>query len=386
MKRLFAIFLTISLGVGGAALPASSSVNPTVLQYQGHGPSDGEFSAWTKVLSNGQQMKFYVKYPQVGQKIQFLAQQGTGDYKQVAWMRLGVDDLNNQDAYSNLQNFVYFIRTVDLKPGKNRFKVLVDGKQVGTTKTYSKASLPTFQDAIAQLSVAAEDPLGYDRDLFNHWIDADGDGCDTRREVLIVEATVYPQVGSGCSFSGGSWLSKFDGLTTSDASDFDVDHLVPLAEAWRSGAKNWDPATRERFANDLGFEHSLIAVSASSNRSKSDSDPSDWMPTRSQYKCEYLAAWVSVKIRWSLTVDSDEKSALTRLSASCSSISWVLPSKATVNQGDNPITTQPEQGQLDPDFGTCTAAKAGGYGPYVRGVDPEYEWYQDRDNDGIVCE
>lgn len=188
MKRLFAIFLAISLGVGGAALPASSSVNPNVLQYQAHGPSDGEFSAWTKLLENGNQVKFYVKYPQIGQKIQFMVQQDGSDYKQIAWMRLSEDSLGPDGSYSDLQNFIYFIRSVDLKPGKNRFKVLVDGKQIGSTKTYTpgpmfetpvfSSEIPwfrgvsnfTWSDGRELLQVVVEEPEGcdnYDYRKFN---------------------------------------------------------------------------------------------------------------------------------------------------------------------------------------------------------------------------
>ena len=118
------------------------------------------------------------------------------------------------------------------------------------------------------LVVAAEQPGGYDRDLFRHWIDADGDGCDTRREVLLAEAVVAPTRGSGCSLSGGEWISRYDAKTdTGSGRGFDVDHLVPLAEAWASGARSWTAQRREGYANDLGFVDSLVAVSAGSNRS-----------------------------------------------------------------------------------------------------------------------
>ena len=40
----------------------------------------------------------------------------------------------------------------------------------------------------------------------------------------------------------------------------------------------------------------------------------------------------------------------------------------------------------DPRFGTCREANANGYGDYQQGVNPEYNWYQDRDHDGWVCE
>ena len=110
-----------------------------------------------------------------------------------------------------------------------------------------------------------EQPDGYDRGLFRHWIDADGDGCETRPEVLIAEAVTAPTVGGDCVLSDGVWVSRYDAETeTGSGRGFDIDHLVPLKEAWESGAHSWDPQERERFANDLGYEHSLVGVSAGS--------------------------------------------------------------------------------------------------------------------------
>jgi len=182
----------------------------------------------------------------------------------------------------------------------------------------AEASAASFEELIAGLTIQPEVAGGYDRDLFRHWIDADGDGCDTRREVLIAESTTPVSVGSGCSLNGGTWVSAFDGVSTTDASKFDVDHFVPLAEAWRSGAHSWDSSTRQNFANDLGYEMSLIAVSASTNRTKSDRDPSKWMPPSSSFKCEYVYSWIQVKTRWKLTVDSAEANALRSNWSGCS--------------------------------------------------------------------
>ena len=160
------------------------------------------------------------------------------------------------------------------------------------------------------LAVRSEHGSGYDRAKFRLWVDADHDGCDTRDEVLIDEAVRRPDVGAGCTLSGGKWYSKYDGITTHDPSTFDIDHLVPLAEAWQSGAYRWTADTRERFANDLGYGASLIAVSAHSNRSKGDSEPQHWEPARTSYRCTYVARWVAVKWRWRLRVNSSEQSYL----------------------------------------------------------------------------
>ena len=172
-------------------------------------------------------------------------------------------------------------------------------------------------DLLLALTIADEVTAGYDRDLFRHWVDADGDGCDARREVLITEAVVAPVVGSGCSLTGGEWYSVYDGQVTDDSSKFDVDHMVPLKEAWDSGANAWSSETRRAFANDLDLAPALIAVSASSNRSKGDKDPADWLPPLASYHCQYVEDWVQVKIKWQLSVDEREFAAIRSVLAGC---------------------------------------------------------------------
>lgn len=172
--------------------------------------------------------------------------------------------------------------------------------------------------AIADLPGASEDRSGYDRDLFNHWIDADGDGCSTRNEVLIEEADDPVSVGSGCSLSGGRWYSYYDGVSWTDPADVDIDHMVPLAEAWDSGASDWSSADREAYANDLDDRRTLVGVTDSVNQTKGDQDPAEWLPDHQQ--CRYLEEWVAVKHRWGLTVDTAERSALSSLASGCSDV------------------------------------------------------------------
>jgi hypothetical protein len=170
--------------------------------------------------------------------------------------------------------------------------------------------------AISDLPVATENRTGYGRDLFPHWIDADGDGCSTRNEVLIAEADDPVTVGSGCSLSGGRWFSYYDRVSWTNPSDIDIDHMVPLAEAWDSGARTWTTSVRQSYANDLGDSRALVGVTDNVNQEKGDQDPREWMPTYD--KCRYLREWVAVKHRWRLTVDSGEKSALSSLASGCS--------------------------------------------------------------------
>jgi hypothetical protein len=146
--------------------------------------------------------------------------------------------------------------------------------------------------------------------------------------------------------------------------DFDVDHMVPLKEAWDSGANSWDSSTRERFANDLGSPHSLIAVSRGSNRSKGAKDPAEWMPPRQSYTCEYIFTWTLVKIRWSLSADPAEINALRNLGGDCLVADMNFSpavSEAEIIAGDppepapEPQPTPSADGELDPRFSSCRA-------------------------------
>ena len=167
-----------------------------------------------------------------------------------------------------------------------------------------------------QLVVADDKTTGYNRSSFKHWIDADKNGCNTRAEVLIEEAITKPKVGSKCALTGGKWFSAYDGVEVTSASKLDVDHMVPLAEAWRSGAWKWSAAQRQAYANDLSDARALIAVTLSTNRSKGDKDPSLWLPAKEQ--CTYIENWIAIKVKYSLTVDAKEATKLNSLVNSCS--------------------------------------------------------------------
>ncbi|HUW17609.1 MAG TPA: HNH endonuclease family protein [Actinomycetes bacterium] len=178
------------------------------------------------------------------------------------------------------------------------------------------SSGPRLRNALRplrHLDVRRERNRGYDRAKFADWYDANGDGCNTREEVLIAESVTKVRVGSGCTIRGGKWFSKYDGKTTRSSSTFDIDHLMPLAEGWGSGARRWGKAKRARLANDLGYRYSLIAVTASSNRSKGDRHPAEWLPPRRAYRCTYAKTYTATKWRWDLAVDGVERDALRRL-------------------------------------------------------------------------
>jgi len=172
----------------------------------------------------------------------------------------------------------------------------------------TKLGLLTALDCVA---IAAERIGGYKRSLFKHWVDANGNGKNTRAEVLIAESLISVQFTStGKTVSTGKWLSLYDGESWTLASDVDVDHVVALAEAWRSGAWKWSASRRQSYANDIGVAWTLRAVTDNVNQSKSDDDPTSWLPPLESATCIYLTEWVAVKIRWKLTVDAEERQSI----------------------------------------------------------------------------
>jgi hypothetical protein len=175
----------------------------------------------------------------------------------------------------------------------------------------------TLAQLLALLPVVPENRLGYNRDLFPVWIDADGDGCNTRREVLIAESLTPVTVGAGCSLTGGTWYSAYDGLTFTDIAGVTIDHVVALAEAWDSGASQWSAPRREAFANDLGVPWTLAGVSEPVNSAKSDYDPADWLPPVAADRCTFIGDWLAIKVRWELAVDQREHDVLAALATGC---------------------------------------------------------------------
>jgi hypothetical protein len=168
---------------------------------------------------------------------------------------------------------------------------------------------------LAALTVAAwTHTTTYDRDLFPTWDTISGT-CNTRETVLKRDGTSVV-VNSACTATSGRWYSPYDGATWTAASDVDIDHMVPLKNAWISGAWAWTTAKRESFANDL-TNPQLWAVTDNVNQSKSDQSPDSWKPPLSGYYCTYAKAWVRVKYVWALTVTSAEKSALTSMLGTC---------------------------------------------------------------------
>lgn len=161
-----------------------------------------------------------------------------------------------------------------------------------------------LEEMIGAVTVAPSGaPVAYDRAQFPHWLEITAD-CDTRCVVLDRQR------------SPAGWLSAYDGYVATRPGELEIDHVVPLAEAWLSGASTWTLAERQAFANDLtGGE--LLAVSSWSNRDKGAADPAQWRPPDPSWWCRYAEAWVSVKLRWHLSADPAEITALRAMARTC---------------------------------------------------------------------
>ena len=213
------------------------------------------------------------------------------------------------------------------------------------------------------LTVAAEPSRsGYDRDLFPHWSDTNGSGCDARQDTLAAQVVGLPQVDlfDRCVIVEGDWYSIYDGVTHAGSpSELDVDHVVALAEAWDSGASTWDRDRRRALAND---PRNLVAVTASSNRSKGDRDLGEWRPAQRSAWCVTATMTVETKAAHGLSIDPAERDAIAEMLSVCGESGQVtigrgvsMPSSAASSQ---PAPTQPQPTQPQPTVAPPPAEEA----------------------------
>ena len=162
------------------------------------------------------------------------------------------------------------------------------------------ADVAAAQQQLAGLRITPPDTgAHYNRADWPHWSIVAGE-CDARETTLQRQGT-HVTTGAHCRITGGTWTSPYDGTTVTTPGSLDIDHMVPLAEAARSGTRGWTRAQREHYANDSAV---LVAVTAKSNRSKGDQDPARWLPAKD--RCGYVAHWVAVKATYAMTVDPAE--------------------------------------------------------------------------------
>ena len=264
---------------------------------------------------------------------------------------------------------------------------------VPATTTQAK---PTMALAAAKaLTVKGRAPkTGYERAKFGSgWVDINQNGCDTRNDILATQLTKVKKSGK-CKVTAGiltkdPYTAKRIVLKTGSGSNIQIDHVVALSDAWQKGAQNWPWAKRVAFAND---PLNLLAVDAKTNMSKGDGDTATWLPPNKAYRCDYVARQVAVKTKYGVWATKAEQAAMVKVLKTCPTKklpafgSQPTTAKNTGGAGPKSTSTPKPTGKTDPQFSSCAKAKAAGYGPYVKGKDPEYNWYTDGDKDGTVCE
>ena len=232
----------------------------------------------------------------------------------------------------------------------------------------------------------------YNRNDWPHWIDADGDCQDTRHEVLIAESrtSVTYKSDRRCRVDAGQWWGAFTATTVTEASKLDVDHLVPLGNAHRSGGWAWVVERKRRYANSLNDPEHLIAVTARANRSKGARGPDQWKPPNESYWCKYATHWTRVKHSWGLTATPPEAAALQDMLDTCPN-----PPQLTIVQGApaaSPASPTPAT-TASATYASCDEAEAAGE-PRVQGSEGPGRGFpkstvpsaRDGDGDGVVCE
>ena len=175
--------------------------------------------------------------------------------------------------------------------------------------------------SLQTLEVASAGSMsGYSRESFRHWSKASDFGwnppqasCDAREAALVRDGQNV-KVGSGCKVTSGAWLDPYTNQTYSDPQDLDIDHVVPLANAWRSGASTWDDELRERYANDPDV---VLSVEDNANQEKGDKGPEAWKPPNEAEWCDYADRWISIKAKYDLSVNEQEKEALNQMLNTC---------------------------------------------------------------------
>lgn len=263
-----------------------------------------------------------------------------------------------------------------------------------TTAT-TTAPTPAITSA-PQLSIAvAPIPRNipkYDRAEWRHWTDEDDDCQNARQEALIAESDTPVEYTNDdkCKVASGSWQGPYTGETFTDPGALDIDHVVPLANAHRSGGWSWNEAEKRRYANDLSYDGHLIAVEASANRLKGSKAPDDWKPPNRAYWCQYAIDWITVKNSWQLTATESEATALKRMLDTCEP-----PRSLAVIQVDPPHPVAPPTlaPTSDSTYPSCAAAEEAGE-PRALGSRGDGRGFpaamvpnaRDGDGDGMVCE
>lgn len=247
-------------------------------------------------------------------------------------------------------------------------------------------------DVLSRLPVKGRSTLtAYDRASFRFGSDTDGNGCETRDDVLArdLEQRVIQRADT-CLTLTGVLTDPYGGRRIDfvrAAGSVDVDHAVSLGNAWVTGAFGWTEEGKVIFGND---PLNLLATDASLNRQKGDGDAATWLPRKAN-RCEYVARQIAVKSAYALWVTPPERAAMSTVLSRCPGqpLPVSAPARSTppVGRSDGepaPTRTEPPPAATGP-FDTCAEARAAGAAPVYEGH-PGYDDHLDRDGDGVGCD
>ncbi len=263
-----------------------------------------------------------------------------------------------------------------------------------TARVTPVATAPTSPGPQLTIAVAPipSDIPDYDRGEWSHWSDDDGDCQDARQEALIAESETPVQYTTDdrCRVASGSWEGPHTGEVFTNPGDLDVDHMVPLANAHRSGGWAWSKDKKRQYANDLSYDGHLIAVKVSANRAKGSSGPEDWKPPEHAYWCRYALDWITIKNAWDLTATEAEADALEKMLGTCEPSRSLAVVRVEPSQPDATLTSTPVTGKT---YASCDEAVDANE-PRVRGSKGTGRGFpaamvpsaRDGDGDGVVCE
>ncbi|MFW6188720.1 MAG: GmrSD restriction endonuclease domain-containing protein [Actinomycetota bacterium] len=274
----------------------------------------------------------------------------------------------------------------------------------GSTATPDALSSPAGR-ALAALPVEdAGSGADYDRlEQFGDWADPDGNGCDTRNDVLARDLTGVVVADDGCTVRSGTLEDPYTGTTIpfvrgpATSADVQIDHVVALQNAWITGADRLTQDERADLAND---PLNLLAVDGPTNGDKSAADAAEWLPPNEAYRCEYVARQIAVKSRYGLFVTAAEKDAMAGVLAGCpdqglppaSTTGGAAPSTGAPAStdpadpgGGSPVPATEPSSSGGTSYADCAAARAAGAAP-LRSGDPGYRPGMDGDRDGVACE
>ncbi|MBB5080307.1 HNH endonuclease family protein [Nonomuraea endophytica] len=198
------------------------------------------------------------------------------------------------------------------------------GVEQGTDKSTTPVKAGDARKKLDKLSVKGRAPrTGFEREKFGPaWADVDRNGCDTRNDILKrdMREEKFKAGTHDCIVLTGVLDDPYSGKTIKFKRGNDtsmavqIDHVIPLSDAWQKGAQQWAAGKRREFAND---PLNLMAVDGPLNGQKSDSDAATWLPPRKGYRCAYIARQIDVKVKYALWVTSAEKDAMERVLDGC---------------------------------------------------------------------